>query len=299
MAVPLPPLIALPASGGGPPLPVEVGPLSVDAGAEWDAQVRPGLPVESPDKEWRWALRAMLALVPRRGGFSIRAAGDVVGLVLYNAASRVRLLTDPAQPAVYADEVEKLCVASETDATFRKELEKATEEARIRQRLRMSGTVDESTLRDALSSKDDGLRKHAFEVFVKQSQSTLFRLIFRMVREAEAAEDLTHETYLRLFRDLDALSSERSPYAFARRVAMNTATTHWRRSHPTDKPAEAAVTRQSVGAEPVRLPGESVRPSGSEPTARLRKYREFVRLAWAPTSDAPSAGSAAGSARRG
>jgi|HubBroStandDraft_1064217.scaffolds.fasta_scaffold02043_11 RNA polymerase sigma factor (sigma-70 family) len=63
----------------------------------------------------------------------------------------------------------------------------------------------------------------AFEMLFRQFQPEVYRWIVRIVRDPAAAEDLTVETFWRIYRGHASFDSSRSFGAWARRIATNVA----------------------------------------------------------------------------
>jgi RNA polymerase sigma-70 factor (ECF subfamily) len=66
----------------------------------------------------------------------------------------------------------------------------------------------------------------AFETLFRQFQKDVYGWIVRIVRDPDAAEDLTVETFWRIHRAHARFDSSRSFGAWARRIATNVAFDH-------------------------------------------------------------------------
>ena len=78
----------------------------------------------------------------------------------------------------------------------------------------------------------------AFEILFRQFQADVYRWIVRIVRRPETAEDLTIETFWRIYRAHARFDPARSFGAWARRIATNVAIDHLdtlRREVPLDE----------------------------------------------------------------
>jgi RNA polymerase sigma-70 factor (ECF subfamily) len=110
----------------------------------------------------------------------------------------------------------------------------------------------------------------AFEALFRQFQGEVYGWIVRMVRDPGAAEDLTVETFWRIYRARSRFDPQRGFGPWARRIATNLALDHLSTQHssttladdcspaclrcsPPD-PALAADVRQKVAAAFGRLP---------------------------------------------
>jgi len=81
----------------------------------------------------------------------------------------------------------------------------------------------------------------AFETLFRQHQAQVYGWIIRLVRDADAAEDLTLETFWRIYRVRERFDAERSFEAWARRIATNLAIDHLKRVRPMESlPADCA-----------------------------------------------------------
>ncbi|HEX8838621.1 MAG TPA: RNA polymerase sigma factor [Candidatus Acidoferrum sp.] len=97
----------------------------------------------------------------------------------------------------------------------------------------------------------------AFEALFRQHQNEVYRWTLRIVRDPGAAEDLTVETFWRIYRARQRFDAAAGNFrAWARRIATNAALDHLRRAHketelPEDFPAaskgDSAVNRDLRG----------------------------------------------------
>lgn len=86
----------------------------------------------------------------------------------------------------------------------------------------------------------------AFETLFRQHQAEVYRWTVRIVRDPAAAEDLTLETFWRIYRAHARFDPTRSFGAWARRVATNAALDHLKTARPEvalieDFPAKDAI----------------------------------------------------------
>jgi RNA polymerase sigma factor (sigma-70 family) len=106
----------------------------------------------------------------------------------------------------------------------------------------------------------------AFEALFRQFQAEVYGWIVRIVRDPSAAEDLTVETFLRIYRARGRFDPGASFGAWARRIATNLAIDHLRQARrevvlPDDlaqpgsaDPIECAETRRQIADAFRRLP---------------------------------------------
>src|SRR6266700_2828390 len=82
---------------------------------------------------------------------------------------------------------------------------------------------------------------NAFEALFRQHQSEVYGWIVRIVRDSGAAEDLTVETFWRIYRAHARFDPTRSFGSWARRIATNAALDHLKTARPeTDLPDDLA-----------------------------------------------------------
>ncbi|MGH9774120.1 MAG: RNA polymerase sigma factor [Candidatus Acidiferrales bacterium] len=108
----------------------------------------------------------------------------------------------------------------------------------------------------------------AFEVLFRQFQSQVYAWIVRIVRDRGAAEELTVETFWRIYRARERFDPQRKFGAWARRIATNLAFDHMRKRNLTvelredfsqEKLPDAAVqeeTRRKIREAFARLPAK-------------------------------------------
>jgi RNA polymerase sigma-70 factor (ECF subfamily) len=110
----------------------------------------------------------------------------------------------------------------------------------------------------------------AFEMLFRQHQGEVYRWIVRIVRHPAVAEELTVETFWRIYRHRQRFDPQRPFGPWARRIATRTAIDYLRSSLPSLEPLEAMP--QTTDADPVEqaeLQQVIKRAFGSLP-ARLR-----------------------------
>jgi RNA polymerase sigma-70 factor (ECF subfamily) len=102
----------------------------------------------------------------------------------------------------------------------------------------------------------------AFETLFRQFQGRVYAWIVRIVRDTGAAEDLTLETFWRIYRAHDRFDVQVDFGAWAYRIAINLALTHVRRRRPEEE-----------------LPAEIQQAPGPNPALR-REEQEHIRRAF-------------------
>jgi RNA polymerase sigma-70 factor (ECF subfamily) len=84
----------------------------------------------------------------------------------------------------------------------------------------------------------------AFEALFRQHQKEVYAWIVRIVRDSGIAEDLTVETFWRIYKSRARFDPAGSFRAWARRIATNAALDHLRHSRPTTElPEDLACAR--------------------------------------------------------
>jgi RNA polymerase sigma-70 factor (ECF subfamily) len=91
---------------------------------------------------------------------------------------------------------------------------------------RLSGTPDEGLkgARDAeLVTRAKAGDNHAFSELVRRYQKPVFRIVLRMVRSLDDADDLTQDTFVRAHRGLKTFKDEYDFHPWLYRIAVNQA----------------------------------------------------------------------------
>src|SRR5262249_10345056 len=90
----------------------------------------------------------------------------------------------------------------------------------------------------------------AFETLFRQFQGEVFGWIVRIVRDRAAAEDLTVETFWRIYRARDRFDPQASFGPWARRIATNLAINHiHRRARAWEIPKELGTPSCDPGLQ--------------------------------------------------
>jgi RNA polymerase sigma-70 factor (ECF subfamily) len=100
----------------------------------------------------------------------------------------------------------------------------------------------------------------AFETLFRQYQAQVYGWIIRLVRDAGAAEDLTLETFWRIYRARERFDATRSFGAWARRIATNLAIDHLKTVRPVE-----------------HLPADSSRAAEADQDRQLNVRRQTAR----------------------
>ena len=83
----------------------------------------------------------------------------------------------------------------------------------------------------------------AFEELFQQFQKQVYRWIVQIVRDGGIAEDLTVETFWRIYRARSRFNPERNFGAWSRRIATNVSLDWLRRVHPEDEISEPSIAK--------------------------------------------------------
>jgi RNA polymerase sigma-70 factor (ECF subfamily) len=117
----------------------------------------------------------------------------------------------------------------------------------------------------------------AFSLFVKETQTALYRYLFTLVGNREDALDLSQETYLKLWRTLPTFKEDCAPTTWLLRIAKNCAIDHLRKSGK-EHTVSLTFTDKEGGEQDTELPDLSVDTDPEKAFAR-KATREAVRQA--------------------
>ncbi len=90
----------------------------------------------------------------------------------------------------------------------------------------------------------------AFEALFRQFQGEVYSWIFRIVRDRGVAEDLTVETFWRIYRARARFDPTRSFGAWARRIATNVALDHLKTARPEARFCESGSLLVMAPSDP-------------------------------------------------
>ncbi len=99
-----------------------------------------------------------------------------------------------------------------------------------------------ATLTPSRAATAIGIREERFDEIVRQHQRRIYRVIFVLLKDSEAADTLTQECFLRAYRKRDAFRGECSIGTWLIRIAVNLARDH-------GKNRRLAFWRKTVGLE--------------------------------------------------
>ena len=90
----------------------------------------------------------------------------------------------------------------------------------------------------------------ALDTVVRQHQKDLYRLAYRMTRNAEDAKDISQETFLRAYRGLASFDGRSSLATWLYRITVNLCLTHLRQ-HRTSREGEMPESYADPFAKPL------------------------------------------------
>jgi RNA polymerase sigma factor (sigma-70 family) len=136
----------------------------------------------------------------------------------------------------------------------------------------------------------------AFEALFRQYQGEVFSWIVRIVRDPAAAEDLTLETFWRIYRAHARFEPERSFGAWARRIASNVAIDYLKTVRSRER--YVAVSPPPESARDPRAANPAIRNPAIQNPAIRREVRERTQLAFPATARQAASGCGLGAAGR-
>jgi RNA polymerase sigma-70 factor (ECF subfamily) len=133
----------------------------------------------------------------------------------------------------------------------------------------------------------------AFEQIFQQFQRRIYNVVYQMVGQAEDAEDLTQEVFVRAYQGLPRLHEEETFSSWLHRIALNLCRTHLKRSRrwrgltaeePPTPDGEAGETLLDQVPDPAGTPAEQIAEKELQSVVRRAvaslpvHYREVVVL---------------------
>jgi len=99
-----------------------------------------------------------------------------------------------------------------------------------------------------------------FTDLVSKYRSPIHRYVLTVVRNPTVAEDLTQETFLRVFRKLETLRDDTKVSAWLYRIATNLCRDHFRRSSRSPKTLSIEASREDESTAVEETLGDTDRP---------------------------------------
>jgi RNA polymerase sigma-70 factor, ECF subfamily len=118
----------------------------------------------------------------------------------------------------------------------------------------------------------------AFAPLFRQYQGEVYRWIVRIVRDPAAAEDLTVETFWRLYQKRERLDPKGNCAAWLRRVATNLAIDHLRRARPTELLVTEPAAEERADSVAQRETRAAIGRAVNELSPKLRAVVQLVLI---------------------
>jgi len=138
-----------------------------------------------------------------------------------------------------------------------------------------------STVKEADRALVSQLREgdqSAFDTLVRQYQRDLFRLAYRMTRNAEDAKDLSQEAFLRAYRGLGNFDGRSSLSTWLYRITVNLCISHLRQQRSSDA-GEVPETHANPSPRPLdELEGREIHQAVGKAVAELPPQQQATLL---------------------
>jgi RNA polymerase sigma-70 factor (ECF subfamily) len=136
----------------------------------------------------------------------------------------------------------------------------------------MNRDMEELLSADGLALRAGEPAADDFDAVVRQHQRRVFRLLLAMLRDQEAAETLTQETFLRAYRKRGDFRGEGSLEGWLLRIAVNLGRDHIRSRR-------AGFWKRLLGGEPAELAAQAA-PDPQPGPERILLAREQAQAVW-------------------
>ena len=117
-------------------------------------------------------------------------------------------------------------------------------------------STDDATLVRRCLAGDE----RAYRELIERYQTAVYSVALRMVRRAEDAEDVTQETFVRMFRALDRYDPARPMRAWLLTIASRLAIDHLRRRSGRELPLVQREPGSAEGEYEIEIPDEGPSP---------------------------------------
>lgn len=104
-------------------------------------------------------------------------------------------------------------------------------------------------------------RMDRFETYLEKFRGPIFTYVYRLVKDAPTAEDITQETFVRLFKKLDTIR-DRTASAWLYRVARNLVTDYIRKKRPVTFTVLKGARRDDDDSPALQFEGKGRGPVG-------------------------------------
>jgi RNA polymerase sigma-70 factor (ECF subfamily) len=137
-----------------------------------------------------------------------------------------------------------------------------------------------TALNAALAKEEESISSTRFDEIVRQHQRRVYRVLYLLVKDSDAADTLTQECFLRAYKNLGNFRRECRIETWLLRIAVNLARDH-------GKSRRASFWKRLIGLEEAEgNETESRQIPGSQPSAeRVLLAREQLAGVWAALTD--------------
>jgi RNA polymerase sigma-70 factor (ECF subfamily) len=137
------------------------------------------------------------------------------------------------------------------------------------------GTTLTATLSSTSRANADSIPAESFDEIVRQHQRRVYRVIFLLVKDSDAADTLTQECFLRAYQKRATFRGECALATWLLRIAVNLARDH-------GKNRRISFWRKLVGLEDENSGGEAQPYAAPHPSPeRILLARETLQEVWA------------------
>ncbi len=134
----------------------------------------------------------------------------------------------------------------------------------------LASSADAELVRQAVDLESP----EAFEELMSRYYERTYAIIFRMVRETEAARDLTQETFLKAWRGLSSYSGDAAFFTWLYRIARNLVSSEYRRLRV--RPQVVMTLGDSGEEDRQGFDPQSMGESPEEELARLERREKIT-----------------------
>jgi RNA polymerase sigma-70 factor, ECF subfamily len=125
-----------------------------------------------------------------------------------------------------------------------------------------------------------GLAAEEFDEIVRRHQRQVYRVLFLLTRDSEAADTLTQETFLRAYQGLSSFRGECATHTWLLRIAANLARDYARSRRVT-------FWKRLIGFEDHQTEGDAQFPDGQASPERALMARKELEAVWRAALDLP------------
>lgn len=116
-------------------------------------------------------------------------------------------------------------------------------------------------------------RMDRFEKYLDKYRGPIFTYVYRLVKDAATAEDITQETFVRLFKKLDSIR-DRTASAWLYRVARNLVTDYIRKKRPVTFTVLKGAAKDDEDSPALQFEGKGHGPVGATTNNELAELIE-------------------------